>query len=107
MSRASLNASTALPSGLIDTAGASIPSTRAAVDIRNLPLVAEDALPPLPKGIEARLLGTLDDGVWPTIILWSPVHEVGAEVPLQSQEHVPAVAAKLVQAIAHAVRSAH
>lgn len=111
MSRSALlSSASSIPSGLLDESGASIRSTRKVVDIdvATLPLIAADALPELPKGIEARLLGAdPESGLNPTIVLWSPVHEIMVEVPLQQKDAIPAVAAKLVQAIAFSMRGAH
>lgn len=106
MSRAKLNASTAImldpvPSGLLDASGASIPSTRSVVDVRTLPLIEADALPPLPRGIEARFYQD-PAGDNHIIVLWSPVHEVSVEVPLADKDHLQGAAAKLSQAIGHA-----
>ena len=80
MRRQALNATTAIPSGLIDESGASLPSSRrpVTVQVRDLPLIAADALPPLPAGIEARLCQV---GA-PVIVLWSPAHEVAVEIAL-------------------------
>lgn len=110
MSRAALNSTTALPSGLIDTSGASIPSTRkpVAVNIAMLPLIAPEALPPLPAGMEARLLvGRPEDGHKPAIVIWHPVHEVSIEVPLDEMDRVTEAAAMLSASLGHALRVDH
>lgn len=116
-SRAVLNASTSMPpasrlrdaqpSGLIDTAGNAIPSTKPTIAIHTLPVIAPDALPPLPKGIEARLFpGDIADGVEPEIVLWMPVHEVSVCVPLSQKADVAEAAAMMLRALASATQGA-
>lgn len=110
MDRASLTSSTRFPfhdaptSGLLDAAGAPIPSTRPSIDIRTLPKIDPDALPPLPRGIEARLLIPAS-GALPEIVLWSPVHAVSICIPLTEKEAVTEAAATLSRAIGVALRS--
>ena len=68
---------------LIDETGAPIPRAPRTVeiDVRTLPVIAADALPALPKGIEARLYQD-PDGENHVIVLWSPVYEVAVEITL-------------------------
>jgi hypothetical protein len=71
-------ADTTALSGPIDAA--CIPAPRddppEQINVTDLPLIAADALSPLPDGIEARIFG--DD----TIILWWPAQNVHVSVPL-------------------------
>ena len=87
MRRADLLASTAIPSsGLVDEAGNPIPSSLPTVDVRSLPVIAADALPPLPPGIEARLYQDPEpDGHAHQIILWCDRWEVSVSLPLANQ----------------------
>jgi len=95
--RTALQATTAL-SGLIDTSGAAIPSTRPAVDVRTLPLIDPDALPPMPEGFEARLHG--DD----EIVVWWPAQGLHAAVPLLERETaIPEAVAAMISAAGGAI----
>lgn len=112
MDRAQLLASTCLPSavglhvepgfrasGLLDAKGDPIPSAQPAIDIASLPLIAADALPPLPEGMEARLLLPAN-GAEPEIVLWIPAHAVSVCVPLIDRATVTEAAAMLSRAVA-------
>lgn len=73
---------------LLNAAGVPIPPSHnpssVAVDVRTLPVIAADALPALPKGIEARLYQD-PAGLGHRIILWSPVHQIAVELSLAAQ----------------------
>lgn len=86
---------------LLDTAGVPIPPAHKPavdVDVRTLPVIAADALPPLPKGIEARLYQD-PDGAAHRIILWAPVHQVAVELSLAAQVDDRSTVSRLADAL--------
>lgn len=97
--RSSLQASTAIPSRIFDAPKEDAPLSRPEpVDIRMLPLIADDALPPLPRGIEARLYQD-PAGLDHQIVLWSPVHELAVTLALADKADVADAAAMMLRAM--------
>jgi hypothetical protein len=117
MNRAALQISTSTSAinsatRLLDATGALVPSAPAPavkVDVRTLPVIAADALPLLPRGIEARLYQDPDSGHGHRIILWWPVHEIAVELSLAAQvadrSTVTRLADTMVASIAKLARS--
>lgn len=96
-SRVAPSAPTSHFSGLVDASGEPIPATLQPPNVADLPLIAADALPPLPDGIEARLL----DGNWygngPEIVVYYPARQTHVNCPLADKHRVTDAAIMLMQ----------
>jgi hypothetical protein len=82
VNRKSLNVSTSVYRGLLDSNGEPIPIET--VDLRKLPQIDREALPGLPEDMQAHLQG----GDPPVIIVWHPPSNLHVEMPLLERGNV-------------------
>ena len=88
--------------GLYDANGNPVDVHDRPPDVPDLPLMPEEEIGPLPKGLEARLL----DGNWygngPEIVIWHPAQQVWYSVPLRKKAFMLSHAIRVVSAAASA-----
>jgi hypothetical protein len=93
---------TALPAGLHDANGNPVGPHDRPPDVTDLPLIPKNEIGPLPKGLEARMLGGNWYGNGPEIVIWHPKQEVHYNVPLCRKETMLPHAVRVVSSAARA-----
>jgi hypothetical protein len=74
-------------------------------DVTDLPLIPKGEFDPLPKGLEARLLGGNWYGKGPEIVIWHPKQEIHYSFPVSLKDTMLSHAIRVVLVAAKAAAS--